>query len=118
MAAGEVDLIAFTSTAQIRRLKKVAETAGLQDALRHAMSSLRVAAVGPVTAAAVEKAGWRVAMRPPASFHLNPFVAELPRALGAGPRTRAPAQSSEEAGRAPVVAHGSEGRRRGKEKGG
>src|SRR3546814_8604534 len=57
MAAGEVDLIAFTSTAQIRRLKKVAETAGLQDALRHAMSSLRVAAVGPVTAEAVEKAG-------------------------------------------------------------
>src|SRR3546814_15596694 len=68
MAAGEVDLIAFTSTAQIRRLKKVAETAGLQDALRHAMSSLRVAAVGPVTAEAVEKAGWRVARRPPANI--------------------------------------------------
>lgn len=86
MAAGEVDLIAFTSTPQIRRLRTVAEAAGLESLLQAAMAATRIAAVGPVTAAAVENAGWRAAALPASSFHLKPFVAEIVGLLGRGAR--------------------------------
>ena len=86
MAAGRVDLIAFTSTPQIRRLQEVARKRQAVDELGRAMQRTKVAAVGPVTAEAVEKAGWRVDIVPTGSFHLKPFVNELAAALrGASP---------------------------------
>lgn len=77
LASGEVDLIAFTSTPQIRRLEEVARGAGLESQLRDGMERTRIAAVGPVTAEAVAKAGWRATVIPDASFHLKPFVAAI-----------------------------------------
>jgi uroporphyrinogen-III synthase len=77
MAAGDVDLIAFTSTPQIRRLQEVARQAGLEPELAQAMERTRIAAIGPVTAEAVEKVGWRVSISPPDSFHLKPLITEM-----------------------------------------
>jgi uroporphyrinogen-III synthase len=84
LEAGEVDLVAFTSTPQIRRLLDVARQAQLEGELRRGMERTRVAAVGPVTAEAVAKAGWRTTIVPQSSFHLKPFVAEIAAAFDEG----------------------------------
>jgi uroporphyrinogen-III synthase len=81
MAAGEVDVIALTSTPQVRRLESVAEKRGLTEVLRQATARTLIAAVGPVTAGAARKAGWEVAIVPETSFHLKPFIAEMALAL-------------------------------------
>lgn len=81
MAAGEYDAIAFTSTPQLERLRDVAKEHGLEDALRSGLARLRIAAVGPVIAAAVEKLGFSVAAMPTSSFHLKPLVGALSEAL-------------------------------------
>ena len=88
MAGGEVDLVAFTSTPQIRRLRDVARKHGLEAELARGAARTRIAAVGPVTADAVRAAGWRATIVPPTSFHLKPFVAEIAAALRdtAGPQ--------------------------------
>ena len=82
MAAGEVELIAFTSSPQLRRLRDVAKAAGREAALAEALRRTRIAAVGPVVAKAVEAAGGVVAMQPGESFHLKPMVGEIVAALG------------------------------------
>lgn len=84
MAAGKVDLIAFTSTPQIGRLIEVAARANLGEALDQALRTTRIAAIGPVTAQALEKVGAKVDIQPTANFHLKPLVAEIVRRLGAG----------------------------------
>ena len=76
-----VDLIAFTSTAQVRRLQEVARRFGRTSELHAAMQRALVAAVGPITAQAVEEAGWPVAAMPRDSFHLKPMVASLSKRL-------------------------------------
>jgi len=90
LASEAIDLIAFTSTAQVRRLQDVARRFGKEEALESAMRRTLIAAVGPVTAQAVEKAGWPVGAMPQDSFHLKPFVMAFGRSL------------AEEAGLAPT----------------
>ncbi len=82
MAAGEVDLIAFTSSPQVRRLREVARAAGIEGRLAEALRRTRIAAVGPVVARAVEEAGGVVAMQPADNFHLKPMVGEIVAAIG------------------------------------
>jgi uroporphyrinogen-III synthase len=77
MAAGGVDLIAFTSTPQVRRLVQAAEAEGLREVLDGAMGRTRIAAIGPVTADAVRAAGWQVSVMPGENFHLKPMIAEI-----------------------------------------
>lgn len=77
MAGGGVDAIAFTSRPQVVRLRDVAERQGLRAKLAEAMASIRIAAVGPVTAEAVEKEGWSVAVAPAESFHLKPLIVSM-----------------------------------------
>lgn len=77
MADGSVDLIAFTSTPQIRRLRDVARRLDLEAQLGEALRTTRIAAIGPVTAEAVEQLGARVSVAPQSKFHLKPFVAEI-----------------------------------------
>jgi uroporphyrinogen-III synthase len=83
MAAGRVDLVAFTSSAQVKRLRDVAAASGREAALRAALARTTIAAVGPVVASAIEEAGGRVAVAPAQSFHMKPMVnaiiAALPR---------------------------------------
>lgn len=82
MAAGEVDLIAFTSGPQLRRLKSVAKAKGREAALARGFARTRIAAVGPVVTAAVEAAGGIVAIAPAGNFHMRPMVNAIVAALG------------------------------------
>lgn len=84
MATGGVDLVAFTSRPQVVRLREVAERYGLRAELGIAMERVRIAAVGPVTAEAVVREGWTVAVAPAESFHLKPFVAAMRQLFAAG----------------------------------
>jgi uroporphyrinogen-III synthase len=77
MAEGSLDLIAFTSTPQIRRLRDVARRFDLETQLGDALRKTPIAAIGPVTAEAVEQLGARVSVMPQSKFHLKPFVAEI-----------------------------------------
>lgn len=82
MANGGVDLIAFTTKLQVERLLEVAVRKGMEQELERALGASTVAAVGPVAAAAVEKAGGTVQIQPATSFHLKPLVTEIVRTLG------------------------------------
>lgn len=86
MAEGRVQLIAFTSSPQVRRLVEVAERLGIRPRLDQALARTPIAAVGPVVAKAVVEIGGRVAIAPDDNFHLKPMVGEIVRALsGPGP---------------------------------
>jgi uroporphyrinogen-III synthase len=74
---GAVDAIAFTSKAQIQRLVKLARERKLDGALRAGLERTRVAAVGPVVAAELEAAGFRVDAMPEDSYSMKPLVASL-----------------------------------------
>lgn len=89
MAAGEVDLIAFTSRPQVERLVAVAAARDLAGALADAMGRVLVASVGPVTTEAVRKAGWPVAAEPADNFHLKPFVGTMRALMADRPRAGA-----------------------------
>jgi len=82
MATGEVDLVAFTSGPQLRRLRAVARAKGCEPALTRGFARTKIAAVGPVVAAAVEAAGGTVAIAPAGSFHMRPMVNAIVAALG------------------------------------
>jgi uroporphyrinogen-III synthase len=81
MAAGRVDLIAFTSSPQLRRLMQVARAHKCEDALAAAFAKTKCAAVGPVVAAAIAAAGGTVAVSPD-NFHMRPMVNAIAAALG------------------------------------
>lgn len=74
MAAGNVDVVAFTSSPQPRRLRDVARDNGLEAALSAGLARTRIAAVGPVVAAAVEALGAKVTIMPDGNFHMKPLV--------------------------------------------
>lgn len=87
MAAGEVDMIAFTSTPQVRRLQQVARDHALEEALARAMRVTAIASIGPVTTEAVEKAGWTVSVAPRDVFHLKPMIQEIAALFAQVPTT-------------------------------
>jgi uroporphyrinogen-III synthase len=74
MAAGRVNLIAFTSSPQVRRLQQVAKAHQCEAALREGFRRTTIAAVGPVVARAIKEAGGRVSIEPSGSFHMKPMV--------------------------------------------
>ena len=88
MAHGKVDAIAFTSSPQVERLKEVARERGLEAELTSGLGRTRIAAVGPVVAAAIEAIGAKVAVMPQGNFHLKPLVTALAEALSAAPSSR------------------------------
>jgi uroporphyrinogen-III synthase len=73
LAQGRIDLIAFTSSAQIDRLFAVASQSGREQKLRDALARTPIAAVGPVMEDAL-KARELSSVVHPASFHLKPLV--------------------------------------------
>lgn len=75
--SGAIDAIAFTSTPQVRRLVAVAGEARACAALRRT----RVAAVGPVVAAALGRYGIAVQAMPEDSFFLKPLTGAIETAL-------------------------------------
>jgi uroporphyrinogen-III synthase len=85
MAAGAIDLIAFTSQSQVQRLIEVADRRGIRADLGKALAATRIAAVGPITEQAVVDAGGAVHIRPDV-FHMKPMVAEMVRQMGPAAR--------------------------------
>ncbi len=81
MAAGSVDLIAFTSSPQLRRLADVARESQLEDALKQGLARTRIAAVGPVVADAITAMGGKVAIMPDGNYHMKPLVNAICAAL-------------------------------------
>jgi uroporphyrinogen-III synthase len=77
MAAGRVDLIAFTSTPQVRRMQQVAKANQSEETLRQGLLRTTIAAVGPIVARAIEEAGGRVSIAPSDNFHMKPMVNEI-----------------------------------------
>jgi uroporphyrinogen-III synthase len=77
LAQGEVDAIAFTSTAQVERLFSAASPALVDAALARTL----VAAVGPVVASALARHGIEACLVPEESFFLKPLTTVLEEAL-------------------------------------
>jgi uroporphyrinogen-III synthase len=74
MARERIDVIAFTSSSQVRRLFAVAEESGREPELRAALARIKVAAVGPVVAAELEGRGVAVAVTPAGNFFMKPLI--------------------------------------------
>ncbi|HEV2443176.1 MAG TPA: uroporphyrinogen-III synthase [Steroidobacteraceae bacterium] len=83
---GEVDAIAFTSSAQVERLIAVASEEGVRSALVNTL----VAAIGPVVAETLRRHGIGARLMPGESFFLKPLTSALEEALGEGRRSSAP----------------------------
>jgi uroporphyrinogen-III synthase len=77
MAAGDIDVIAFTSAPQVRRMQLVAKANQSEERLRQGLLRTKIAAVGPVVARAIEQAGGRVSIAPSDNFHMKPLVNEI-----------------------------------------
>jgi uroporphyrinogen-III synthase len=86
LAAGRLDMIAFTSQPQWHRLLKVARGAGLESTLQAGLTKVLVAAVGPVVADEISKSGCQVAVMPEQSFFMKPLVRAAEQAFAARPR--------------------------------
>jgi uroporphyrinogen-III synthase len=91
LAGGEIDAIAFTSKAQVQRLNKLAHDKNLDAELSQGLAAARVAAIGPVVAAELEKSGFRVDAMPAQSFSMKPLVTALCESLAtSGPPSPQP----------------------------
>jgi uroporphyrinogen-III synthase len=84
LALGKVDAIAFTSKAQIERLRKLAREKELEPALRKGLAATRVAAIGPVVEAELTAAGIRVDAVPTENYSMKPLVTALCELLSVG----------------------------------
>lgn len=73
MAAGEVGMIAFTSSPQVERLVEVARQQKLEKELAQGLARARVAAIGPIVEQAMKKHGFSTEIVPKTP-HLKPFV--------------------------------------------
>jgi uroporphyrinogen-III synthase len=78
MAAGEVDVIAFTSTPQVERLFNV----GPADLVKTALEKTEVAAIGPVVADALARHDVRVRLMPEDSFFMKPLTSTIEQSIG------------------------------------
>jgi uroporphyrinogen-III synthase len=81
IAAGAIDAIAFTSKAQVERLRRVAAAAGMQHVLEQGLAAMTIAAVGPVVAEELRATGVEVDVMPEGSFFMKPMVTRLVAAL-------------------------------------
>jgi uroporphyrinogen-III synthase len=77
MASGEIDVIAFTSAAQVDRLFAV----GPEGLVREALSATEVAAVGPVVRDALGRRGVAVRFMPQESFFMKPLMTAIESGL-------------------------------------
>ena len=83
LAAGGIDVIAFTSAQQVTRLYDVTADNRLEYDLDKAWSHTKVAAVGPIVAEALQNRGVRIDMIPEESYFMKPLVNSIVAGLGA-----------------------------------
>jgi uroporphyrinogen-III synthase len=81
LALGRIDVIAFTSASQVRRLFAVAEANDRAAALHAALRRVVIAAVGPVVEAELRRRGLRVAIVPAGSYFMKPLVSAIEAAM-------------------------------------
>lgn len=86
MAAGQVDAVAFTSAAQVRRLNAVAEQSGRLESLQQGLAGVVVAAIGPIVAAELDKLGVRPSVVPASeAYFMKPLARALAQAFAERP---------------------------------
>jgi uroporphyrinogen-III synthase len=85
MAAGKVDIIAFTSTPQVERLFAV----GPLELVKAALAKTEVAAVGPVVAEALARHDVSVRLMPQDSFFMKPLTSAMEQGIGPGSSAQA-----------------------------
>ena len=78
MAAGQVDVIAFTSTPQVERLYAV----GPLELVRTALERTEIAAIGPVVAQALARHDVQPRLMPQDSFFMKPLTSAMEDGLG------------------------------------
>lgn len=81
MATGLIDVIAFTSAPQVRRLFEAAGNLNREDALGEALGRTRVAAIGPVVAAELQRHGIAPAIMPTGPYVMKTLVSAIVTAL-------------------------------------
>jgi uroporphyrinogen-III synthase len=81
MAAGAVDVIAFTSSPQVGRLFDVAKQQRREAALQAGLQATAIAAVGPVVADELRHRGFSVAITPEHSYFMKPLVSAIVAAV-------------------------------------
>ena len=81
LAAGRIDVIAFTSAAQVARLFAAATAAGLRPPLEAGLRRTAIAAVGPVVAAELGRHGHDAAVMPRDTYFMKPLVSAIIAAL-------------------------------------
>jgi uroporphyrinogen-III synthase len=79
MASGQVDVLAFTSQGQYKRLKDVAHSHGMDGQLQSGMKRTVLAAVGPVVRDLLAAEGYRVEIMPERVYFMKPLVAAIER---------------------------------------
>lgn len=77
MQRGEIDVIAFTSKAQVDRLLSVAS----RDVIDAALARTQIAAVGPVVADVLTNLGFNVEFMPEQQFFMKPLVRSIEEKL-------------------------------------
>jgi uroporphyrinogen-III synthase len=77
LAAGAVDVLAFTSSPQVDRLYEVAGARGLEAELRQGLGRTCVAAVGPVVADNLRRRGAPVSICPEQGFVMKNLVRQI-----------------------------------------
>ena len=82
MAAGEVDVVLFTSSPQADRLWEVADEQKLLQVLRDGLAKTKVAAVGPIVADNLRQRGATVDICPDQGFVMKNLVQLIKRSLG------------------------------------
>ena len=81
MAAGRIDVIAFTSAPQVARLFEVGEATGRAEALRAAFRQTVTAALGPIVAEALGRRGIAAQIMPTDRYFMKPLVAAIAAAM-------------------------------------
>jgi uroporphyrinogen-III synthase len=74
MAEGRIGMIAFTSMTQLDRLLDVAKEFQIEPVLKTALSTARIASIGPVVTERLAALGITRVIQPHTSFHLKPLV--------------------------------------------
>lgn len=81
LQAGEIDVIAFTSQPQYRRLAAVAKDNGRAESLHQSLVKTTIAAIGPVVKQTLSDAGIPVEITPEGSFFMKPLVRKMVEVL-------------------------------------
>ncbi|HEY3908268.1 MAG TPA: uroporphyrinogen-III synthase [Stellaceae bacterium] len=81
MAAGAIDVIAFTSAPQVRRLFEVARALDCEEPLRVGLGRTGIAAIGPIVVAELQRRGVTAAIVPSGPYFMKPLVSAVVAAL-------------------------------------